>query len=205
MTTKPFIPPVPGEVVVAHASNEYRIKRYIMVALIVGMSLYFLYDGFIGYPAENERASQLGNQIEEAKKAGNEAEVSRLAKERTDLKYHTDLDIRLQKQLGMALLPISIALLAWALYNSRGAYRLVGNTLKVPGHPQVPLDSIVEIDRTRWDRKGIAYIFYQLDGSTEKKRIRLDDFVYERKPTDRIFTVIEEHMARIGEAASGGF
>ena len=55
-------------------------------------------------------------------------------------KEHSPNDIRLQKVLAYALPPLGIALLAWALYNSRGAYRLSAGTLSVPGHPPIALD-----------------------------------------------------------------
>ena len=105
---------------------------------------------------------------------------------------HSDSDIRLQKILAVAL-PIAAALmLAWALYNSRGEYRLTGNILSTPGHPNVPLEDMIAVDKARWDRKGIAYIAYK--NSASKGRIRLDDFIYDRDPTDEIYKRIEAHM-----------
>ena len=64
------------------------------------------------------------------------------------------------------LLPVAgVAFLCWALYNSRGAYRLTGETLRVPGHPPIPLDRIEELDKDKWDKKGIAYVNYRLSGA----------------------------------------
>src|SRR5437660_427563 len=83
-----------------------------------------------------------------------------------------NLDIKLNKCLGILLPPLSIALLAWWLYGSRGQYRFDGTTLQVPGHPPVPLNALRKIDRSRWDRKGIAYIDYQLPGTTTAGRIK---------------------------------
>jgi hypothetical protein len=159
----------PG-VLVARAGSYYRRTRYLMALLLVGMGAWFAYDGWVKYPAEN-RAFLDSHPLSEAP--------------------HQPLDLLLQRGLGFALPPLGILLLAWALYNSRGQYKLEGNTLEVPGHPPVPLDAITKIDKTLWDRKGVAYLDYAL-ASGQKGRLRLDDFVYERTGTDAIYERIEK-------------
>ena len=83
-------------------------------------------------------------------------------------------------------------ILAFALYNSRGQYRLRDEILNVPGHPPVPLDAITSIDKTYWDRKGIVFINYELPNGKAGK-VRLDDFIYQRPPTDEIYKRIEAY------------
>ncbi len=122
-------------------------------------------------------------------------------------KPHQDRDIQIQKYLGFSLLPLGIVLGFWFFYSSRGAYRLTGDVLSIPGHPPVPLQAVRDIDKTKWDRKGIAYVDYELPDGTQGS-FRLDDFVYERKPTDEIFARIESvwkpaneiHEAEVTEA-----
>ena len=111
---------------------------------------------------------------------------------------HSESDILLQKRLAIGLPIVAIGFLIWALYNSRGAYRLVGNTLRVPGHPPLQLAEIEEIDRHKWDRKGIAYLKYAT-ASGRKGRLRLDDFIYEREPTDKniLFPSCEKARSRV--------
>jgi hypothetical protein len=87
------------------------------------------------------------------------------------------------------------------LYGTRGAYRLSGNTLHAPGHPPVPLDAVRAIDQSKWDRKGIVYIDYELNGKTG--RLKLDDFMYQREPTDQIHDRIVAAVAP-GESATTG-
>ena len=113
---------------------------------------------------------------------------------------HTDTDIRLQKVLACALPPLALALLSWTFYRSRGAYRLSGAVLSVPGHPDVPLDAIRAIDKSKWDRKGIAYVDY--DVAQEPGQLVLDDFIYDRPPTDRIVERIEAHLSRVDAPTS---
>ena len=70
-----------------------------------------------------------------------------------------------------------------------------GDVLSVPGHPDVPLEAIRQMDKSRWDRKGIAKVEYEL-APGQSNRLTLDDFIYDRPPTDRIVERIEAHLAR---------
>lgn len=192
--------PAPASIV-ARPSLEYRLKRYLIVVMLVGMGAWFGYDGFVNWPRENARIDQLKKDIEAARKANNESKVSALDAELGNLKHHSDLDIFWQRALLFSLPPAGLLVLVWALYNSRGKYRLNDEILTVPGHPPVPLDTIRSIDKTDWDRKGIAYIHYELPNGA-KGAARLDDFVYERTPTDDIFKRIEEYTGT-GDSPAG--
>ena len=57
------------------------------------------------------------------------------------------------------------------------------------GHPAVPLASIKSIDDRLWDRKGIAYLDYDVNG--QSGTITLDDFVYQREPVDAIYESVD--------------
>lgn len=181
-----------GEIV-ATAGGYYRITRYIISAVMVAMGLWFGYDGFVGYPRHNRIAVEL--QAEKSR-ATTEAEKGAIQTKIVEHgKEHTATDIFWQRVLFFALPPLGIAAIARWIYISRGVYRLTADKLlHVPGHPPVPLDSITEIDKRQWDRKGIAHISYELGGG-QKGTIRLDDFIYEREPTDEIFKRVEEHVA----------
>jgi hypothetical protein len=185
---------------VARPSTEYRIKRYIIVLMLVAMGAWFGYDGFVNWPRENARIDQLKKEIEAARKANDEKKTSALDSELGNLAHHSDLSLQLQKVLCFALPPVGLLVLVWALYNSRGSYRLNNDILNVPGHPPIALDAIRSIDKTDWDRKGIAYIHYELPNGT-KGAARLDDFVYERKATDDIFKHIEDYTGTASEPA----
>jgi hypothetical protein len=160
-------PAASGEIV-ATAARDYRIKRFILVAVLLVYGLMCIRDGFYRYPRENDQA-----------KAKGEENLP-----------HPGFDVQFNQVLAVLLPPFAIAFLLWCLYNSRGAYRFDGQTLRVPGHPPVPLGAIRKIDRARWDRKGIAYIEYQLPGESKTGRLKLDDFIYQREPTDQIYEQI---------------
>jgi hypothetical protein len=183
-------PRTPTGPIIARASLEYRLKRLVIVIMLVGSGLWFAYDGFINWPRENQRIAQLKLDIEAARKIGDEVKVRTLTVEINSLKQHSDTDLLMQKVLAFSLPPLGLVVLGWALYSSRGQYRLQDNQLSVPGHPPIPLDAIRSIDRTDWDRKGIAWINYELPNGIARSAC-LDDFIYQRKPTDDIFKQIE--------------
>jgi hypothetical protein len=160
-----------GGVVIARASNDYRWRRYALVIFFFGYGLYSAYDGFIHYPNDN---AEFHRKYPLAEKLP-----------------HPAYDLPFNQGFGIGLPILSLALLGWVFYNSRGSYQFDGQTLSVPGHPPVPVKSIVKVDRDKWDRKGIAYLHYQASGSAKLGVIRIDDFIYDRVPTDEIFKQIE--------------
>ena len=186
--------PKTAEPIVAGAGQYYRNTRYVMAALTVVMGFWFGYDGFVRWPAEKVKVEE----IENALKARDDAQL------RTELKgysRHSDMDILLQRLLAFSLPPLGICLLLWALYNSRGEYRLADETLVLPGHPPMPLSAIRELDQSLWDRKGIAKVVYEL-GDGRSGKAKLDDFVYDRVPTDLIYDRIKAHLQPPAEVAT---
>jgi hypothetical protein len=181
--------------IVAKAGRYYRVARYLMTLLLIAYGAWSIYDGFYSWPNW-----PITHPRERPK---------------------TDTDIALNKILGVVLPPVGIGVLVWALYSSRGQYRLENGLVTVPGHPPVPLDKIQSVDRELWDRKGIAYIEYDLSESPQQRTrgntgapvayegvkkgatgtFKLDDFVYERDPTDQIFKIIEASLLKAASAA----
>ncbi len=165
------IPPTQSEIV-ARPSWDYRWRRFTLVVVIFGYGLWSLYDGYVHMPQVNQQAKIDHPGIE--------------------ILPYPGLDIPFNQKLGWILPPLSLAFLGWVLYASRGSYRFDGTTLTVPGHEAIAVKSIRKIDRGKWDRKGIAYLYYQVAGSSKLRTIKFDDFVYERAPTDAIFNYLEK-------------
>jgi hypothetical protein len=161
----------------AGPGKYFRTTRIIMMLLCVGMGAWFAYDGFVNWPSELREARRL------------EAEGKKPEK-----KPHTEMDILIQKALAIVLPPLGLYILVMALYNSRGSYRLADDVLYVPGHPPVPLGSIHNIDQSRWNRKGIALLDYELP-SGQRGRIKIDDYLYDQRPADAIFERIQAVVA----------
>jgi hypothetical protein len=219
MSDQPASSPVtadapPAADIVARAATYYRMTRYLIVAMLLGWGVWSIYDGFYKWPRDNRRYDEIASKMAEAQKAGRGDEQSKLAAELKNYKKHTDLDVNLNRLFGIVFPPLGIAMLAWSLYNSRGEIRLTtGDVLHAPGHPPVPLDNLSELERKLWDRKGIAFVKYEVPGSPPAQ-IRLDDFVYERKPIDAIYDRIvakfeppgptAEANATSGDGLAGG-
>jgi hypothetical protein len=183
-----------SEPIVATAGQYYRNMRYIICAGLIALGLWFAYDGFIGWPKKNQQIADIEAQHAQATRVGEVSKAAQLLEQRNKLgEPKTDTDLFFQKLLGFALPPLGIAVVIWALYRSRGEYRLDGQTLHVPGHPPVPFENITDIDRHLWDRKGIAYISYDL-GNGKQGRLKLDDFLYDRPPTDAIYERIDRFI-----------
>lgn len=158
------------------------LKWYLMSAALIAGGGWFLYDGYVKYPRANEAARQAGR----------------------DKMPHSEFDLKLQRLIGYALPPLGIACAIWTAYTSRGQYRLAGNVLHVPGHPPVPVEAIRAIDKRKWDRKGIVYLDYELPDSGKTGRVKLDDYIYEREPTDAILERIEAEVLPDATQEGGG-
>ncbi len=175
--------PPPGPHV-ARAGRYFRNVRYIIFLAAFGAGLWFLYDGFVGYPFERGEYRRLQAEIEDAQLRGES--IDELAKAQRVYDDHSDADILLQKILGFALPPLALLMLIRWLYISRGTIRMdEHDTLHVPGHPPIPASAVKEMDDALWDRKGISYVEYRGTGG-DSEFAKLDDFVYERAPIDAI-------------------
>lgn len=60
------------------------------------------------------------------------------------------------------------------------------------GGVEFNFDQITSIDATRWESKGIARVRY--DAGAGEKELVIDDWKYEREPTDAVFSRIREHV-----------
>lgn len=183
--------PSTGGVIVARSGRYYRVARYLMTLLLLTYGAWSIYDGFVSWP--------------------HWADTHPLEKPKTAT------DIMLNQVLGVVLPPMGLFILGWALYQSRGEYRLENGVLHVPGSPPVPLEKIHSVNREAWDRKGIAYVEYDLTEAPSRGNagapgsygqatkaargsFKIDDFVYEREPTDQIFKAIEDSLLKGHEA-----
>lgn len=190
----------PAGEIVARRDRAHYVKRCVLIpALILFAGLYFLYDGYVGYPGHNRRFDELTLKAKEARDRGDAKAEADLLQERKSVTPHNEMDIRLQKVLGYALPPLAVLAFVFFSRQSRGQYRLAGDVLYAPGHPPVPLDAVREIDKTKWDKKGIAYVGYEIEpvggGPARAGRVKLDDALYEQAPTTAILKAIEARVA----------
>jgi len=185
-------PATSGEIV-AGPGRYYRNTRYVLCVLFIAMGVWFGMDGWKRWPEENAKIRDLQIRQRDAEERKDQAELGKVNAELKNYKPHTDWDLTLQKILAIGLPVLGIALLIRALHNSRGAYRLSGTKLSIPGHPTIDFSEIEAVNNDLWDRKGIAWVRYRTAGG-QSGEMRLDDFLYDRPPTDAIYERIAEHM-----------
>jgi hypothetical protein len=198
-----------GDEIVAQPDDGYRWKHLIMSILMIAGGLWFAYDGWINWPNMNVKAAQVEKQLEVAQRNKDDTKAATLSAELRKYEKHNDASILLQKILAFVLPGFGLLWGIWTIKDTRGEYRLSGDTLYVPGHPPVPFDHIRRIDKRKWDRKGVAYLHYEHGAPPTQRVLKLDDFAYERKPTDDILELIEKNLLSPAAAASlprtGGF
>jgi hypothetical protein len=161
--------------IVARPALVHRLKISAVALMFLGFGIWCVRDGFFVWPRHNAEARARG--IKEP---------------------HPGFDVPLNQLLGIVLPLAGLALLGHMYRRSRGRYELSGTVISVPGHRSVPLESILRIDKRRWERKGIAEIEY--DNGDGPRTFVLDDFYYQRQPTDQILARIEE-FAKVTSAS----
>jgi len=179
---------------VAEPDPGYRWKHLIVSVAMIGFGLWFAYDGWKKWPEENARIAQVQKEKDAANASGDSAKVEALAKELQDLNYHSEMDLGIQKILAIVLPAFGLFWGGWTIKDTRGVYRMQGNSLHVPGHPPVTVDDIRRIDKRKWDKKGIAFLHYEVGQPPTEGVLKLDDFAYDRKPTDEMLERIERNV-----------
>jgi hypothetical protein len=182
--------------IIAKPDARYRFKHLAFSIIIFGVGFWFAYDGWIGWPKHNQEVAVLQRDIDAAAKRNDQKTLDELKTRLAGMhKPYTEVDILIQKLLAVGLPIIGIAYGAWTLVATRGRIRLSGRTLEVPGAEPIEFVDIRHIDKSRWDRKGIAIIHYQAHHPQRERAYKLDDFAYNRKPTDEILERIEHFLA----------
>lgn len=185
--------------IVAKPDRKFFIKRMVIALAVLLGGCYFLYDGFVGYPKHNAKRAALVSEVDAATKEGNDAKRAEKEKAVRDLgNIKSDMDILLQKIIGFLMLPPAFYMLTRFLKEARGELRLDGDVLYSPGHPPVPIPSITGVENAKWDKKGIALFDYRLADGTDGT-VKLDDFVFERPPTDAIHDELIAKMPKSEE------
>jgi hypothetical protein len=156
----------------------------------------FVYDGWIGWPRHNDEVRAVEQGIAKANESGDTKAAEEFKIKLSKMhKPYTDADIRIQRLLGIAVPLLGIAYGLWTWHATRGFYRLSDHTLEIPGHGAIALADIRSIDKTRWERKGIAVVRYQAHHPQRERSFKLDDFAYDRKPTDEILDRLDAYLA----------
>lgn len=175
--------------VLAPISKEWRRRMLFLGAMIWGSALWFAYDGYIAWPAEEERYQQLvvltADIVPEGKKPKkDDPEVKRLweayAAEH-DLKSkvpknRTDGALSFQRWTFGVMALAGVIFTLWVLRQHQKNVRAEGEDIFGADGEQITFAEIVDIDRSKWPTKFIAYAIYERDG--KRRRLCLDDHKY---------------------------
>lgn len=197
----------------ARISKEWRRRMLFMFAMLFGMALWFLTDGYIIWPKEGERYeayAEIRDEMLESGKAENEeSEELRIAWKKyareADVsekipKERTAEDIQEQLVFGWSLVAIALTFGAWIAWNHRLSITTEGDTIIGASGQHVEFDSIIATDRKKWKNKGIAYAIYEEGG--KEKRLCLDDHKF--AGAEAILLEAERRIeARVGKSESG--
>jgi hypothetical protein len=108
-------------------------------------------------------------------------------------KDRSEGDIATQWWQFAIVFPIGSYCLFNVLLWSRRYIGIDDTTFYAYGNTKVPFDKITKIDASRWERKGIARLYYDLGNG--EKNVLIDDFKYDREPTDAIFKRLTETLS----------
>lgn len=175
--------------VTARLTKEWKKRMLLLVAFCLAGSGWFFYDGFIGYPKIAERYAEFDKLaqglIEKGEAQSPDDESVRLAwaDRARELgwkvekpKNKTESDYLEQKYYGSALAMVALGLLVWFIVSSSQTILFDGKTITTANGRQVDIDSVVELDKKKWDKKGIAYAVYEENG--ERRKMTLDDYKF---------------------------
>jgi len=184
-----FRRPMPAE---AKVMKSWIQQKGLIPVFLLGFSLWFLWDGFIGFPRSNERFTQHsrlkdkpGEWEKYCSQKGWTTEPPHRLYEKGDL-------IGQFAFAGFTGVMGILSLVFW-LRARKSVIRTEEQAVFTPSGKRVPYESITEIDRRKWKSKGLATVFYTLDGA--KGRFVLDDAKYEPTALDTILEDLQQRTA----------
>lgn len=105
----------------------------------------------------------------------------------------TEGDIKGQFAMVALVAPFGLVFLFVIVRNWGRWFELDGRKISSSRGDDFTLDQIVELNKRKWRKKGIAYLYYE-DGGRRRK-LTLDDCNFERKPTTHILRHIEDNIS----------
>jgi len=170
----------------ARISKEWRRRMFFMGFMIWGSSAWFAYDGYVAWPAEEQRYQQLVELTADVVEKGEEPteknpEVKRIWRnhaEENDLKskvpkHRSDGDLAGQRYIAGFFAIGGVFFSFWVWRQHQKSVRAEGEVITGADGETVRFDEIVDMDRSKWESKGIAYAIYERD--ERRRKLCLDD------------------------------
>jgi hypothetical protein len=203
--------------VVARASKTVRNKNILIILMCAGFLGWFGYDGFVGYPASNDRlveamgrmiadnrvSEEFKPEIDQWNKDGGWNHVPTAARDRMNdivqsSKNHvkvegwkSPVDVKIQQYIVYGLATATVAAIWWFFRCQRRRAIADETTVSPAEGVVVPWEKITRVDNTRWKSTGIVEItFPGPDGTPQKAKF--DDYETEREPLLSILDMLAE-------------
>ncbi|MBI5684229.1 MAG: hypothetical protein HZC54_04045 [Verrucomicrobia bacterium] len=179
--------------IVTTISREWRNRMLIQAAFMVGFGLWFFYDGSVSYPKHNDRLAE----YKAAVARGETAKWSDFAAKKgwpgqDHPAPYSSAELKTQFVLGAICVAMSGATIIRFLIGRRQKMSSDGQTICGVRGERVPLEAFVSVDKRKWERKSIAYAFYEQDG--QRRRLTIDDYKF--IGAEDILKQIEEQIAK---------
>ncbi|WP_143543947.1 hypothetical protein [Rhodopirellula sp. MGV] len=171
-------------------------RKFLFVFLgCLAFGAYCLYDGLVAYPKKLTMAEAYEQLPEDGRQ---EAWVT-LATEkgwptRTPANSPDEMRNKIGTQFMMAVLCGLFAIPALLKFMSGQGTWVEGDETLIRNSKgkEVPIDAITKIDKKKWPDKGIAKIYYEVDGKNHK--FIMDDFKYDRAPMGELMKFAEANL-----------
>lgn len=165
----------------------------------VGFGLWFFHDGGVTYPKHNERVAE----YRAAVARGETAKWSDFALRHSwpgqdHPAPYSSAELKTQFVLGAISVAMGGVTIVWLLLGQRQKMSTDGQTVCGVRGERVPLKAFVLVDKRKWERKSIAYAFYEQDG--QRRRLTIDDYKF--VGAEDILKQIEEQIAKKQTPAS---
>jgi hypothetical protein len=180
----------------ARVTKMWKQQKGLIPLLFIAFSLYFLWDGAVGYPRNDDRFDA------HERLKDKPGEWEKLCAEKgwkTEPPKQRMGPAKYAEQYwwagGSGL--IGLVALAYWMAQKKTVVRNDAEAVFTPKNVRVPYPAVTHVDRTKWKSKGLAYIRYSIDG--KEGRFTLDDAKHDPKALD---TILSEIVERVGDKAT---
>ncbi|WP_428386160.1 hypothetical protein [Mucisphaera sp.] len=175
-------------------STGYRVRLIIIGLACLGWAAWCVKDGFYTYPRQAQEHAALQDFKEANPDDWNTAwpEYARAngwSEDIAAIKPRSDFDIYTQYIMLAITGPLGLIFAFRAITSGGWWVEADDDGIRSHGGRAASWSEVTDVDRTRWKSKGIAYV--KIAGG---QRILLDDWKYERQPTQAVMEIVEEHL-----------
>lgn len=176
----------------AKVSRGWAGRFFIIAAMFIAFGCWAIYDGMIGYPEQN-RAYDVYTELRDTERLEEWPDIAE--QEGWDVeppRQRSTWDIRTQFIMAGVCLPIGLFALFHALRGMRQGFSSDDQGFITTAGQRVPYDAVTNIDWELWNKKGYAYVEYELNGVSQS--FLIDDVKYLQ--ANEVLAEIAEHTGQ---------